>query len=116
MTLTLVIAALIILVIALLLIVIRHFRKTRSEAPKARLEPPRALTSNNPAAISPTPQSFDTLHWAQANGWLLAGQADDRRPVNGSIAMSTGSASARRSVARRTHQVNHKEWSKQRHD
>lgn len=116
MKLYLVIAALSILVIALLVMVLRRFRQTRSQVPMASLEPPLALTSNNPTANSPTSSPFDAAYWAQMNQWHVKDQADDRRPVDGSVAVSTGSASARRSVARRTHQVNYKEWSKQRHD
>jgi len=50
-----------------------------------------------------------TAHWLFINGWQLEAQADDRMPMN-------GSKSGRPSIARRTHQMRYKEWSKQRHD
>ncbi len=50
-----------------------------------------------------------TAHWLFINGWQVEAQADDRRPM-------LGSKSGRPSIARRTHQLRYKEWSKQRHD
>jgi len=50
-----------------------------------------------------------TEHWLFINGWKVEAQADDRRPM-------LGSKSGRPSVARRTHQLHYKEWSRQRHD
>jgi hypothetical protein len=50
-----------------------------------------------------------TAHWLFINGWQLEAQADDRMPM-------IGSKSGRPSIARRTHQMRYKEWSKQRHD
>jgi hypothetical protein len=49
-------------------------------------------------------------HWLFINGWQVEAQADDRRPMLGS------SKSGHRSIARRTHQLRYKEWSKERHD
>ena len=116
MKLTLIIAALTIFVIALLVIALRHFRQARSKVSTASLEPSLAFASDKPAANPPTREPFDAVRWAQMNEWLFKGQADDRRPRNGRVALSAGSASAHRSIARRTHQVNHKGWSQQRHD
>ena len=65
---------------------------------------------------SVTPAPFDPIRWALANPWLSEGQADDRRPINGSVAPNDGAASARRAFARRSHQVMFKKWSQARHD
>ena len=77
-------------------------------------EPGLALIDDYRASSAQKP--FDAVRWAQRNNWLLEGQPDDRRPVNGSVRESNGSASVRRSFARHSHQVSYKEWSKQRHD
>lgn len=55
-------------------------------------------------------------HWAFINGWKVEPQSDDRTPVFGAVALSTASASAHRSSARRKHQARFKEWSQDRHD
>ena len=54
--------------------------------------------------------------WAFINGWRVEPQSDDRAPVIGAVAPGTGSASARRSSARRRHQAMFKEWSQERHE
>lgn len=53
---------------------------------------------------------LETARWHFINGWQVEAQADDRMPMLG------GSKSVRRSIARRTHQLHYKEWSKARHD
>src|SRR4051812_32046736 len=53
----------------------------------------------------------DRSKWARMNGWTVEGQANDRTPVNGAVESSSGSASARRSSARRNHQMMYREWS-----
>ena len=63
-----------------------------------------------------TPAPFDPILWALKNPWLSEGQADDRRPMNGSVAPNRGTASANRAFARRSHQVAFKKWSQARHD
>jgi hypothetical protein len=68
----------------------------------------------NPALV--TVDTRDTSRWAFINGWKLAPQADDRIPMFGSVVSSEAAPSARRSIARRRHQVMFKEWSQQRHD
>ena len=65
---------------------------------------------------SPTPAEFDPRRWALLNPWLLEGQPDDRRPMNGSVTDSGGTASVQRSFARRSHQAMFKKWSQARHD
>jgi hypothetical protein len=59
---------------------------------------------------------FDPRRWALLNPWLLAGQPDDRIPMNGSVKDSEGTPSVQRSFARRTHQAMFKKWSQARHD
>ena len=59
---------------------------------------------------------FDPIKFAQANPWLVEGQADDRLPVNGVVPASDGSPAEKRSLARRTHQLMFKKWSQARHD
>lgn len=51
-----------------------------------------------------------------ANAWLLEGQADDRRPMDGSVADSGETSSGQRAFARQTHQLMFKKWSQARHD
>ena len=116
MKLIMVITALTILVIALSVMVLHYFKQMRSEGLTTPPEPPLNFTSDNLTASAPTQKPFDAVRWEQKNEWLVEGQADDRRPMNGSVAVSTVSASAHRADARRSHQVNYKEWSKQRHD
>ena len=65
---------------------------------------------------SVTQAPVDAIRWALANPWLSSGQADDRIPMNGSVAHNGGTASARRAFARRSHQVMFKKWSQGRHD
>lgn len=65
---------------------------------------------------SPARNQFDAVPWAQLNEWCVGGQADDRRPMNGSVVKSIGSASAQRAAARLTHQVMYKVWAQERHD
>jgi hypothetical protein len=94
----------------------RHDRNEWSQDPKAPLGPAISATSDYATANSPTPAPFDAIRWAQLNPWLSEGQADDRRPMLGSHGNGSGSLSARRSSARRTHQVMYKKWSQARHD
>lgn len=61
-------------------------------------------------------QPFDALRWARANQWLGDGQADDRVPVDGSVAANGDAPSGQRSFARRCHQLMFKKWSQERHD
>jgi len=70
--------------------------------------------ASNVNSVIPAP--FDPIRWALANPWLSEGQADDRRPMNGSVANTGGPASAHRAFARRSHQLMFKKWSQARHD
>jgi hypothetical protein len=72
--------------------------------------------SNKPSNNSPTGAPFDPIRWALANPWLSEGQADDRTPMNGSVADSGGTPSAQRAFARQSHQAMFKKWSQARHD
>jgi len=71
------------------------------------------ITSESSLSNVNTPRNsatrLKTAHWLFINGWQVEAQADDRRPM-------LGSNSGRPSIARRAHQVQYKEWSKQRHD
>ena len=65
------------------------------------------------------PDSSATSRWAFINGWKVEPQSDDRVPVFGAVVSSTApsaSPAARRSTARRKHQLMFKEWSRERHD
>lgn len=105
------IGALTILIVVLLLTVLRYFKKRRSEGTASLLEPTFVSTSNNPTARSPIAAPFDAIYWAQMNDWHVKEQADDRRPMFGSIVRRTGSASAHRADVRRALQVMYKKWS-----
>lgn len=74
---------------------------------------PIAPEENAALVTADTP---DASHWAFINGWKLEPQADDRVPMFGSVVSSEASPSARRSIARRRHQMMFKQWSQQRHD
>jgi hypothetical protein len=88
---------------------LRHERNRWSKVPMA-------LSGDNLSTIALMPLPFDPISWALANPWLSEGQADDRRPMNGSVADSSGTPSAQRAFARRSHQAMFKEWSQARHD
>ena len=78
--------------------------------------PPLIAIVYNPSSNSPTPAPFDPIRWALANPWLSEGQADDRLPMDRSVADSGGTPSAQRAFARRSHQLMFKKWSQARHD
>jgi hypothetical protein len=65
---------------------------------------------------SPLRAQFNAERWGRSNEWCVAGQADDRRPMNGGVVRSAGSASAQRAAARLTHQGMYKVWAQERHD
>jgi hypothetical protein len=75
-----------------------------------------SMMKKTPHVNSVTAAPFDPIRWALANPWLSEGQADDRIPMNGSVAPSGGTASAQRAFARRSHQVAFKKWAQARHD
>jgi hypothetical protein len=54
--------------------------------------------------------------WAFINESQFEGQANDRRPMLSSLAATAGSPAARRSSARRAHQLDFKKWSTERRD
>lgn len=62
------------------------------------------------------PVAFDPIAFALANPWLSEGQADDRTPMDGSVARSTKTPSEQRAFARRSHQLMFKKWSQVRHE
>lgn len=65
-------------------------------------------------ADSLTTAPADPVRWKFVNHRLLEGQADDRIPMNGSVAVSKRTASAHRAFARRRHQLMFKKWSQAR--
>ena len=83
---------------------------------KTPFGPTFAAITNDPIANSAGRVSFNAVRFAQLNPWLSEGQPDDRTPMIGSITDNTGTPSARRAFARRSHQASYKEWSKARHD
>lgn len=96
---------------------LRHERNKWLKVPMAPVFGPSLMAiAYNPSTNSPTPAKFDPIRWALANPWLSEGQADDRIPMDGSVADSGGPPSAQRAFARRFHQVMFKKWSQARHD
>lgn len=91
-------------------------RSERYEVPTSSLEPSPALINLNLNATATTLDHLNALRWAQHNEWCVEGQADDRRPMNGGVGASPGSASAQRSAARLSHQVMYRKWAGERHD
>ena len=85
---------------------LRHERNKWLKVPMSPIFGP-LLTAivHNPSTNLLTPVPFDPIYWALANPWLAEGQADDRRPMNGSVRDDGGTTSAQRSFARRSHQV-----------
>ena len=93
-----------------------HGKNEPSEARVSPLGPGSALIDVKSNINSPARAQFNNVRWGQLNEWCVAGQADDRRPLNGSIVKSLGSASAQRAAARLTHQGMYKVWAQERHD
>jgi hypothetical protein len=99
------------LVIALWMI-LRHSRKRRLQV--APLE--SSFLMEKPRAELHDLDSWDATRWSFINRWRVDDQADDRTPMSGAVAVSSGAPSAYRSFARRSHQLMYKKWSKDRHD
>jgi hypothetical protein len=99
----------------LVLLVFVRSRNKRIELATVSLKRPLAPKDDLMVKL-PAPDSFDTSHWAFINEWHMNDQGDDRRPMIGAVAESSGSLSARRSFARRSHQLMYKEWSRTRRD
>jgi hypothetical protein len=94
-----------------------HHEKTRWS--KVSMPPGgtrRTAVSDNLSNNAVTPAPFDAIGWTKLNPWLSEGRFDDTRPMNGSVADSSGTPSAKRAFARRSHQVMFKKWSQARHD
>jgi hypothetical protein len=87
-----------------------------SGAPVSPLRPRPAPIDIQSNVNSPARNQFNAERWGRLNQWCVRGQADDRRPMNGSIVKSIGSASAQRAAARLTHQGMYKVWAQERHD
>ena len=96
-----------------------YYARKKSEWSKvsaAPVGPVFTAVGANPFTDSLTLAQFDPVRWALANPWLSEGQADDRKPMNGTVAASAGTPSAYRASARRSHQASFKKWSQERHD
>jgi hypothetical protein len=93
----------------------RHERNKWSRVPMAPIRSLPGISDNLPIN-SPARTPFDSMRWALANPWLSEGQPDDRPPMNGSVTESSGTPSAHRAFARRSHQLMFKKWLQARHD
>lgn len=69
-----------------------------------------------PSLVPPVTRTFAPVRRELASQWLTEGQADDRTPMDGSVAESARPASAQRAFARGTHQLMFKKWSQGRHE
>lgn len=78
--------------------------------------PKQAAEPNEANVSSSSREASTTSRWAFINSWKVNPQADDRAQALGTVASDAASPSARRSTARRKHQVMFKEWSQDRHD
>jgi hypothetical protein len=105
----------VIMVLVMLLMLFRYLRNSRLQGLSVRPVSLRVPITNN-FVISPAQGDRDAAYWAEMNDWHVTSQADDRRPMNGSVPDSKGSASANRSTARLFHQGMYKKWSQERHD
>ena len=93
---------------------LRHEKNKWSKVPLAPIRTLLTAIRDNPSNHSVAPA--DAIHSVEPNLRLSEGQADDRTPMNGSVAENTGTSSAQRASARRSHQVTFKKWSQARHD
>jgi hypothetical protein len=99
-----------------LLLALWRFRGANSRTPAAAFAPSIVPVAKNVSAEFVRRAAVDDSRWAFINSWKVAPQGDDRTPMHGDAAASSGSSSAGRSVARRRHQTKYKEWSQHRHD
>jgi hypothetical protein len=106
------ITAIEVLVLTLWLVLLRYHRSARLKTQGILIE--SALVSAGNSSANHIVSSRGA--WAVINKWQVAPAADDRKQTNGTVAPGSGSISAQRSSARRSHQANYKAWSKERHD
>lgn len=91
-----------------------HYRRRRPELLAALADSPVSVA---PSSLNSLRLSAESAHWAFINQWQLVEQSDDRRPMNGSVPRGDETTpSNRRSLARRSHQLNYKKWSQARHE
>ncbi|HVS82417.1 MAG TPA: hypothetical protein VHE60_11860 [Pyrinomonadaceae bacterium] len=95
---------------------LRHEKNKWSKVAMIPAGPLLTAISNNLSTNSPTRAPFDRIRWTLTNPWLSEGQADDRTPMDGSVADSSETPSGQRAFARRFHQLMFKKWSQARHD
>jgi hypothetical protein len=92
-----------------------HERNKSSKGAAASIGPSIQLATTT-FPISTAPLRSHPIGREPANLWLAEGQADDRSPMNGSVAQSARPASGQRAFARSSHQLMFKKWSQGRHD
>jgi hypothetical protein len=84
--------------------------------------PKQSVVASDIDVVPSLSDAAASSRWAFINGWKVEPQSDDRAPVFGAVVSSTepsapaASPAARRSTARRKHQLMFKEWSRERHD
>lgn len=89
-------------------------RHEKSRWTKIPLAPIGTLLNAISHSVKPPPVA--SLRGVLVNPWLSEGQADDRRPMDSSVADNGGPPSQQRTSARRSHQLMFKKWSQARHD
>jgi hypothetical protein len=94
-------------------LILRRFRSEYSKISAAGAMMP-VLANAYERSVVPAPRA--SSRWSFINGWKVEAQADDRMLTLGTVAQCAGSAPARRSSARRSHQRSFKVWSQERHD
>ncbi len=100
-------------------LMLRFFnRQQKNKWSKVEMTPTGPLLidiGDPPTTERPPPPPFDALRWTSRR-WFPEGQADDRMPMDGSVADSGETPPGQRAFARRTHQLMFKKWSQARHD
>jgi hypothetical protein len=94
---------------------VTFYWRSRTRLSTVRVGPPQRsdVPPNTDLAVGVVSTSHEAAHWAFINDWHVTGQRDDRKAMNGSVAVTSGSRSAHRAFARRSHQLNYKQWSQE---
>ena|ERR1700694_3415288 len=96
------------IVLTLWILIRRHYKNLPLSASAA----PRERSLAGEYLLRPG----NLARWEFISEWQSEGQADDRSPMLDTVAEIAGSPAARRSSARRSHQLHFKKWSSERHD
>jgi hypothetical protein len=89
-----------------------YYRHRKSNVRIALGRPGPTIDYRDGSLLSPSPG-----HGSAINRSQVQGQQDDRRLMNGSVPVSKEvAASVHRALARKSHQVMYKKWSKDRHE